>query len=168
MSSELGRALALERAAAARLILILGDTDTGKTSLTAALAGGLAARGLPVGVIDADLGQSQIGPPAAFNINNFDLYCNRALEFHVFAIADIPTQSANVTFEKKAFRFKLEGIKGKVFFTKAFNNPRFYFVPAKASCGRSGIIRVFYKTKQPKEKFESIIGVNMLGDAPPT
>ena len=68
MSSELGRALALERAAAARLILILGDTDTGKTSLTAALAGGLAARGLPVGVIDADLGQSQIGPPAALGL----------------------------------------------------------------------------------------------------
>jgi polynucleotide 5'-hydroxyl-kinase GRC3/NOL9 len=68
MSSEPGRALALERAAAARLILILGDTDTGKTSLTAALAGDLAARGLPVGVIDADLGQSQIGPPAALGL----------------------------------------------------------------------------------------------------
>jgi polynucleotide 5'-hydroxyl-kinase GRC3/NOL9 len=68
MSREPGRALALERAAAARLILILGDTDTGKTSLTAALAGDLAARGLPVGVIDADLGQSQIGPPAALGL----------------------------------------------------------------------------------------------------
>ena len=68
MSSDPGRALALERAAAARLILILGDTDTGKTSLAAALAGGLAARGLPVGVVDADLGQSQIGPPAALGL----------------------------------------------------------------------------------------------------
>jgi polynucleotide 5'-kinase involved in rRNA processing len=35
MSSEPGRALALECAAAARLVLILGDADTGKTTLTA-------------------------------------------------------------------------------------------------------------------------------------
>ena len=85
-----------------------------------------------------------------------------------FAIADIETQSANVTFEKKAHKFKLEGIKGKIFHTTAFNNPRFFFVPAKASCGRSGIIRVFYKTKQPKETFETVIGVSVLGDAPPS
>lgn len=117
--------------------------------------------------IDVDVLEDSVPPPAAFNLNNFQVYCNRALEFHVFAVADIPTQSANVTFEKKAFKFKLEGIKGKVFFTKAFNNPRFYFVPAKASCGRSGIIRVFYKTKQPKETFETQIAVSVLGDAPP-
>ncbi len=43
--------------------LILGGVDTGKTTLAAALAGRMTANG-PVGVIDADVGQSHIGPPA--------------------------------------------------------------------------------------------------------
>lgn len=43
--------------------LILGGTDTGKTSLAAALAK-RAAASRPVGIIDADIGQSHIGPPA--------------------------------------------------------------------------------------------------------
>lgn len=87
MSSEPGRALVLERAAAARLILILGDTDTGKTSLTAALAGDLAARGLPVGVIDADLGQSQIGPPAALGLGRVTARVAALADAEVVALA---------------------------------------------------------------------------------
>jgi len=43
--------------------LILGGIDTGKTTLTAAMAGRLA-QSSRVGVIDADIGQSHIGPPA--------------------------------------------------------------------------------------------------------
>lgn len=46
------------------ICLILGGVDTGKTTLAAAIAGRLAESG-PVGVIDADVGQSHIGPPAA-------------------------------------------------------------------------------------------------------
>lgn len=42
--------------------LILGGVDTGKTTLAAALARGLA-QSQPVGIIDADIGQSHIGPP---------------------------------------------------------------------------------------------------------
>ena len=68
MTWEPGWALALERAAVARLALVLGDTDSGKTSLVTHLAGALAARGMAVGVIDADLGQSQIGPPTALGL----------------------------------------------------------------------------------------------------
>lgn len=45
------------------ICLILGGVDTGKTTLAAAIAGRLATGG-PVGVIDADVGQSHIGPPA--------------------------------------------------------------------------------------------------------
>ena len=44
------------------ICLVLGAADTGKTSLVAALAK-LAASDQPVGVIDADIGQSHIGPP---------------------------------------------------------------------------------------------------------
>jgi len=45
------------------ICLVLGAVDTGKTTLAAALAGRLAGD-RPVGVIDADVGQSHIGPPA--------------------------------------------------------------------------------------------------------
>jgi len=44
------------------ICLILGAADTGKTTLAAALAKCAASRG-PVGIIDADIGQSHIGPP---------------------------------------------------------------------------------------------------------
>ena len=59
---------ALEAAARARVTLILGTSDTGKTSLTARLAGALAARGQRVAVVDADVGQSEIGPPTTVGL----------------------------------------------------------------------------------------------------
>lgn len=51
---------AVERA---RTILILGEKDTGKTTLTLTLANQLFRAGLRVGIVDADIGQSDIGPP---------------------------------------------------------------------------------------------------------
>jgi polynucleotide 5'-hydroxyl-kinase GRC3/NOL9 len=42
--------------------LILGAADTGKTTLAAALAKRLAPS-RPIGIVDADIGQSHIGPP---------------------------------------------------------------------------------------------------------
>jgi len=45
------------------ICLILGAADTGKTTLAAALVKH-AASSQPVGIIDADTGQSHIGPPA--------------------------------------------------------------------------------------------------------
>jgi polynucleotide 5'-hydroxyl-kinase GRC3/NOL9 len=42
--------------------LLLGGVDTGKTTLAVALAKRLADR-QPVGIIDADIGQSHLGPP---------------------------------------------------------------------------------------------------------
>jgi polynucleotide 5'-hydroxyl-kinase GRC3/NOL9 len=59
---------ALEAAARVRVTLILGTSDTGKTSLTARLAGALAARGERVAVVDADVGQSEIGPPTTVGL----------------------------------------------------------------------------------------------------
>src|SRR5438034_610839 len=61
---------ALEAAARARVTLILGTSDTGKTSLTARLAGALAARGERVAVVDADVGQSEIGPPTTVGLGH--------------------------------------------------------------------------------------------------
>ena len=59
---------ALEAASRVRVTLILGTSDTGKTSLTARLAGALAARGERVAVVDADVGQSEIGPPTTVGL----------------------------------------------------------------------------------------------------
>ncbi|UCF31931.1 MAG: AAA family ATPase [bacterium] len=47
---------------AVRRIMILGGTDTGKTTLVEALADRLS-RSHPVGVVDLDVGQSTVGPP---------------------------------------------------------------------------------------------------------
>lgn len=44
------------------ICLILGASDTGKTTLTMSLAKRLACR-QPIGIVDADIGQSHIGPP---------------------------------------------------------------------------------------------------------
>jgi len=45
------------------ICLILGASDTGKTTLAAALAKH-SAKSRPIGIVDADIGQSHIGPPA--------------------------------------------------------------------------------------------------------
>ena len=42
--------------------LVLGSSDTGKTTLAAAIAKH-AASSRPIGIVDADIGQSHIGPP---------------------------------------------------------------------------------------------------------
>lgn len=61
-------AAALEAAAAARVTLVLGAGDTGKTTLVTRLASALASRGHVVGVVDADLGQSDVGPPTTVGL----------------------------------------------------------------------------------------------------
>lgn len=61
-------AVAVEHALGARVTMVIGESDAGKTTLVTALAGALAARGLAVGVVDADLGQSEIGPPTTIGL----------------------------------------------------------------------------------------------------
>lgn len=61
-------AAALDAAAASRVTLVVGASDTGKTTLVTRLAGVLAGRGEPVAVVDADLGQSDVGPPTTVGL----------------------------------------------------------------------------------------------------
>ena len=61
-------AAAHRAAAAAPVTLVLGATDTGKTTLVTSLAVTLAAAGHAVGVVDADLGQSDVGPPTTVGL----------------------------------------------------------------------------------------------------
>jgi polynucleotide 5'-hydroxyl-kinase GRC3/NOL9 len=63
-----GWAAALHAAAAAPVTLVIGANDTGKSTLVGRLAGALAARGHAVAVVDADLGQSDVGPPTTIGL----------------------------------------------------------------------------------------------------
>ena len=61
-ADKIARQLVSESLMQAGICLILGGVDTGKTTLAAALAKRLAPS-QPVGIIDADIGQSHLGPP---------------------------------------------------------------------------------------------------------
>lgn len=58
----------LESLALAGVVLVIGAAEAGKTTFTAWLANQLHARGLSVGIVDADVGQSEIGPPATVGL----------------------------------------------------------------------------------------------------
>lgn len=58
----------LPRLGHARTIFLLGESDVGKSTLAAGLAGVLAEREGPVAVVDADIGQSEIGPPTTVGL----------------------------------------------------------------------------------------------------
>jgi polynucleotide 5'-hydroxyl-kinase GRC3/NOL9 len=51
-----------------RIILLLGSTDAGKSSYCRFLAEALVANGEPVAIVDADIGQKTIGPPATVTL----------------------------------------------------------------------------------------------------
>jgi polynucleotide 5'-hydroxyl-kinase GRC3/NOL9 len=47
------------------IVMLLGATDVGKTTTATRLAGAAVRAGVPAAVVDADTGQSDLGPPAA-------------------------------------------------------------------------------------------------------
>lgn len=49
------------------VVMVVGATDTGKSTFCRYLASRLAKAGVLVGLVDADVGQSTIGPPAAIS-----------------------------------------------------------------------------------------------------
>jgi len=53
------------------LAILLGATDTGKSTLAKFLISHLCKRGLKVGLVDADIGQSFLGPPATIGLSVF-------------------------------------------------------------------------------------------------
>lgn len=79
-------AAALEVVAAARVTLVLGATDTGKSTLVTRLAGALAGAGHAVGVVDADLGQSDVGPPTTVGLGRVRAPIQRLAEAELVAL----------------------------------------------------------------------------------
>ncbi|MFB3886586.1 MAG: Clp1/GlmU family protein [Thermodesulfobacteriota bacterium] len=53
------------------IALLLGATDTGKSTLARFLISHLCRRGFKVGLVDADIGQSFLGPPATIGFSLF-------------------------------------------------------------------------------------------------
>jgi polynucleotide 5'-hydroxyl-kinase GRC3/NOL9 len=53
------------------IAILLGGTDTGKTTLAKFLISHLCQRGLKVGLVDTDIGQSFLGPPATISLALF-------------------------------------------------------------------------------------------------
>jgi polynucleotide 5'-hydroxyl-kinase GRC3/NOL9 len=81
-----GWAEALRRAARVRTTVVVGGTDSGKTTLCAFLAGALWRRGAPVVVLDADVGQSEIGPPTTLGIGRVSSAIGRLADVAVQAL----------------------------------------------------------------------------------
>jgi polynucleotide 5'-hydroxyl-kinase GRC3/NOL9 len=53
------------------IAILLGAADTGKSTLAKFLISHLCQRGLKVGLVDADIGQSSLGPPATISLAQF-------------------------------------------------------------------------------------------------
>ena len=76
------------------MTVVLGASDTGKTSLVTRLAGELARQGFRVGVVDADLGQSEIGPPTTIGLGRVDGPLPRLAAAHLEALYFVGATSA--------------------------------------------------------------------------
>jgi polynucleotide 5'-hydroxyl-kinase GRC3/NOL9 len=59
---------ALQALQGARTIMLLGATDTGKTTLLTWLAHTLQGQGRRIAIVDADVGQSSLGPPTTIGL----------------------------------------------------------------------------------------------------
>jgi polynucleotide 5'-hydroxyl-kinase GRC3/NOL9 len=79
-------ATAVARAREARVILAIGASDTGKTSLLTCLAGMLLDEGRSVAVVDADLGQSEVGPPTTIGLGRMRGPCARLADAELLAL----------------------------------------------------------------------------------
>ena len=120
MTAERGWDGALDRAARSRLTLVVGAVDTGKTSLVTFLANGLLARGFRIGVVDADLGQSEIGPPTTVGLGRVTRALTRLGEADVAGLSFVgstsprghvrSTVAATQRMAERAFRLGLERV----------------------------------------------------------
>ena len=62
----------LEIALKNTIILFLGEKDSGKSTIVKEMANELFRRGFSIGIIDADVGQSDIGPPTTIGLGTVE------------------------------------------------------------------------------------------------
>jgi polynucleotide 5'-hydroxyl-kinase GRC3/NOL9 len=58
----------LEATAGRGVVMLLGAPDTGKTTLARSLANAAVSMGVATAIVDADIGQSEIGPPGTIGL----------------------------------------------------------------------------------------------------
>ena len=102
-------AAALDAASRARVTLVIVPSDTGKTTLTTRLAAALAAGG-PVAIVDADLGQSDIGPPTTIGLGRARPDLGRAGDAELLGLEFVgaTTPVANLRLTARATRALVE------------------------------------------------------------
>lgn len=76
----------LRRAGQVGVTMVIGESDTGKTTLVTAIANSLVERRQRVAVIDADLGQSEIGPPTTIGLGRVRRRLGRLSEAEVMGL----------------------------------------------------------------------------------
>ena len=93
MTDDLATAEIVDAVAAAPVTMLIGASEAGKTSLTAALANALVARELSVAVVDADVGQSEIGPPTTIGLGRVTRHLGRLGDAEPIALNFVGTTS---------------------------------------------------------------------------
>jgi polynucleotide 5'-hydroxyl-kinase GRC3/NOL9 len=93
VTDDLPTAEIVDAVAAAPVTILIGTSEAGKTSLTAALANALLDRGLTVAVVDADVGQSEIGPPTTIGLGRVTRRLGRLGDAEPIALSFVGTTS---------------------------------------------------------------------------
>ncbi len=76
------------------MTIVIGEVDVGKTTLITGLANLLAGRGLRVGIVDADIGQSEIGPPTTVGLGRVNAPLRRPADVDLVALHFVGATSA--------------------------------------------------------------------------
>ncbi len=78
-------------------VIVLGPVDSGKSSFTALMANRALLYGYTVGVVDADVGQADVGPPACVSatpVSNFILWLRELRPKYMRFVGSITPQKA--------------------------------------------------------------------------
>jgi polynucleotide 5'-hydroxyl-kinase GRC3/NOL9 len=78
----------------ARVVLVIGESDTGKTTLVRDLANAYHASGSTCAIVDADLGQSEIGPPTTVGLGRVTRALARPADTELVALRFVGATSA--------------------------------------------------------------------------
>jgi polynucleotide 5'-hydroxyl-kinase GRC3/NOL9 len=78
----------------ARVVLVLGESDTGKTTLVRDLANTFHGAGASVALVDADVGQSEVGPPTTVGLGRVTRPLGRPADAEVVALRFVGATSA--------------------------------------------------------------------------
>jgi len=99
-----------------QVVLVIGSTDVGKSTFCRFLIDFAVAEGFRVAVVDADIGQSQIGPPTTIGVKFFE---------PMSRVETSPTEGAtNSGLETPPTGVEFDGIADKLYFVGAVSPAR--------------------------------------------